>query len=217
MQSAIDFSPNYYTSEDQISVATYAPFQPIELYRRRNGAFVVNPEDSSTFSWNNNIVPVWYNGGSAVVVDDPLGVANKAGQNKILLAADNRFGLAQELDPTNKTLMGSLVTAADASGLPISPAPIPDNTALQSFANGNEIGLCDRAALPGVETPVNLTQDIAPGSIIYFNQNLNPITLGALGTDNWVTSMEDASSPMNPGGTYDSGYPGLTTNPISSP
>ena len=89
VQSAVDFSPNYYTSEDQISVATYAPFQPIELYHRRNGAFIVNPEDSSTFSWNDNVVPVWYNGGSAVVVDDPLGVANKAGQNKILLAADN--------------------------------------------------------------------------------------------------------------------------------
>lgn len=216
VQSAVDFSPNYYTSEDQISVATYAPFQPIELYHRRNGAFIVNPEDSSTFSWNDNVVPVWYNGGSAVVVDDPLGVANKAGQNKILLAADNRFGLAQELD-VEKTLVGSLVTAADASGLPISPDPIPANTALQSFSNGNEIALIDRTALPGSENPVNLTQDIAPGSIIYFNQNLNPITLGALGTDNWVTSMEDASSPMNPGGSYNSGYPGLTTNPNYNP
>ena len=28
-------TPNYYTTEDQISVATYAPFQPIQLYRKR--------------------------------------------------------------------------------------------------------------------------------------------------------------------------------------
>ena len=216
VQSAITFSPDYYISEDQISVATYAPFQPIELYQRRSGAFVVDPTVSSTFSWNNNIVPVWPNGGSAVVMDDPLGVKNKSGQNVIMLDAANRFGLAKELD-IDKTLVGALVTAVDATGAAISPAPIPANTALQSFSNGNEIALCDRTALPGAETPVNLAQDIAAGTIIYFNQNLNPITLDALGTNNWVTSMEDASSPMNPEGTYNSGYPGLTTNPNYNP
>jgi len=216
VQSAITFSPDYYISEDQITVATYAPFQPIELYQRRQGAFVVDPTVSSTFSWNNNIVPVWPNGGSAVVVVDPANIKNKAGQNAILLEAADRFGLAKELD-IEKTLIGSLVTAVDATGAAISPAPIPVNTALQSFSNGNEIALCDRTALPGVETPVNLAQDIAPGTIIYFNQNLNPITLGSLGNDNWVTSMENASSPMNPGGDYDEDYPGLTTNPNYNP
>lgn len=211
-------TPNYYTTEDQISVATYAPFQPIELYQRRVGAFIVDPSVSSIFSWNDNIVPVWVNGGATIVADDPLGVANKAGQNKIIIAdSTSRFGLAKELDGSTKTLVGSLVTAVDATGAVISPAPIPANTALQGFANGNEISLCDRTALPGAETPVNLAQDIVAGTIIYFNQNLNPITLADLGVDNWVTSMEDASSPMNPGGTYTAGYPGLTTNPNYNP
>ncbi len=180
---------NYYSNEDQISVATYAPFQAIELYQQRAAEY-------------------WPNGGSAITTGTAA-----AGQSLILLSADNRLGLANELD-VGKTLVGALVTS-DVVGA------IPNNSAFCCYSNGNQIQLIDRSALPGAETPVNLLLDLPPGSKIYFNQNLNPITgptAGTgLGTDNWVTSMEDASSPMNPGGTYNAGYPGLTTNPNYNP
>ena len=64
-------------------------------------------------------------------------------------------------------------------------------------------------------TPLaTVTQDIPSGTIIYFNQN----TLTNISTPNYyVTSMLDASSKMNPGGTYNADYPGLTTNPNYNP
>ena len=87
----------YYTTEDQISVATYAPFQPINLYYKREDAFLPN-------------------GGSAITTGTAL-----AGQNVVLLDAVNRLGLAKELD-TGKTLIGSLVTSDVVGAIPANTA-----------------------------------------------------------------------------------------------
>ena len=180
-------TPNYYTTEDQISVATYAPFQPIQLYHKRDNAFLPN-------------------GGSALT--DGI---TTTGSSTILLQADNRLGLAKELG-VDKTLIGATITAVDSAGVVV--PGIPADTVLQSFANGNQITLIDRSNLSAGTPLATTTVDIPAGTTIYFNQN----TLTALTSPSyWVTSMEDASTPMNPGGTYNEDFPGLTTNPNYNP
>ena len=180
-------TPPYYNSEDQISVATYAPFQSIQLYHKRDASFLPN-------------------GGSALT--DGI---TTTGSSTILLQADNRLGLARELG-VDKTLIGATITAVDAAGVTV--PGIPADTVLQSFANGNQITIIDRSNLSAGTPLATTTVDIPAGTTIYFNQN----TLTALTSPSyWVTSMEDASTPMNPGGTYNEDFPGLTTNPNYNP
>ena len=178
----------YYTTEDQISVATYAPFQPINLYYKRESAFLPN-------------------GGSAVT--DGI---TSTGSSTILITSNNRLGIAATLGTDPKTLVGSTITAVDANGATV--PGIPANSVLQSFANGNQMTIIDVANIAAGTPLATVTQDIPSGTIIYFNQN----TLTNISTPNYyVTSMLDASSKMNPGGTYNSDYPGLTTNPNYNP
>ena len=185
-------TPPYYNSEDQISVATYSPFQPIQLYNKRDSAFLPN-------------------GGSALTDGDGASGPTPSGSSTILLQADNRLGLAKELS-VGKTLIGATITAVDAAGTVV--PGIPADTVLQSFANGNQITLIDKTNLSAGTPLATTTVDIPVGTTIYFNQN----TLTALTSPSyWVTSMEDASTPMNPGGTYDENFPGLTTNPNYNP
>tara|TARA_Y200000002_G_scaffold87571_1_gene69902 strand:+ start:19956 stop:25478 length:5523 start_codon:yes stop_codon:yes gene_type:complete len=178
----------YYTTEDQISVATYAPFQPINLYYKRESAFLPN-------------------GGSAIT--DGI---TSTGSSTILLTSANRLGIAAGLGTDPKTLVGSTITAVDANGVAV--PGIPANSVLQSFANGNQMTIIDVANIVAGTPLATVTQDIPSGTTIYFNQN----TLTNISTPSYyVTSMLDASSKMNPGGTYNDLYPGLTTNANYNP
>ena len=215
-------TPNYYTTEDQISVATYAPFQPIQLYRRRNGAYYVQSTNSEGqnynpyFAWNNNVVPIWPNGGAGIT-DGVTG----SGTDKIKILPDYREGLAREFSPTNtKVLVGAIVTALDpATGAQI--AAFPTDTVLNSFSTTtNEAELILKTNLSTGSPPANTILSIPAGSILCFNENVIPGTADPLaGTNQWSTSMEDASTPMNPGSatTYSTDFPGLTENPNYNP
>jgi len=218
-------TPNYYTTEDQISVATYSPFQPIQLYRKRQGSYFVQTSDSEAsdynpnFSWNDNIVSIWANGGTGIT--DGI---TSATATKIKIIADYREGLAREFSPTNtKVLVGATVTALNpATGAKIDA--FPANTVLHEFTTStNEASLILKSNL-GAGTPAAQTiLDIPAGSILCFNANLIPGTSTPITTATnpswWVTSMEDASTPMNPGsGTdYSADTPGLTENPNYNP
>lgn len=215
-------TPNYYTTEDQISVATYAPFQPIQLYRKRTGAFYVQdtqPEGQNYnpyFTWNNNVVPVWPNGG--VAITDGI---TTTGSDKIKILSDYREGLAKDFSPQNtKVLVGALITALNPStGAQI--AAFTTDTVLQVFdTTTNEANLILKTNLSTGSPPATTILDIPSGSILCFNENVTPGTSSPLtGTDQWVTSMEDASNPMNPGSatSYNADTPGLTENPNYNP
>ena len=215
-------TPNYYTTEDQISVATYAPFQPIQLYRRRNGAYYVQSTNSEGqnynpyFAWNNNVVPIWPNGGTGIT--DGI---TSTGSSTIKILPDYREGLAREFSPTNtKVLVGSIVTALDpATGAQI--AAFPTDTVLSSFDTSTNLATIINETNLSAGTPLATTiLDIPDGSILCFNENVVPGTSSPLtGTDQWSTSMEDASTPMNPGSatTYSTDFPGLTENPNYNP
>ena len=213
---------NYYITEDQISVATYAPFQPIQLYKRRNGSFTVQSTNTEGqnynpyFAWNDNIVPIWPNGGSGIT--DGI---TSAGLSVIKILPDYREGLAREFSPTNtKVLVGAIVTALDpATGAQI--AAFPADTVLHAFSTStNEASLILKSNLSAGTPPAQTILDIPDGSILCFNENVIPGTSSPLtGTAQWATSMEDASTPMNPDSatTYSADTPGLTENPNYNP
>ena len=49
----------FYTTEDQISVATYAPYQPIELYYKRTSEYNTNGGQGTTESVSAGTTPTW--------------------------------------------------------------------------------------------------------------------------------------------------------------
>ena len=190
VDKAVEVS-DYYTTEDQISVASYSPFQPIELYYKFEG-FYKNADGT--------VIPVNANGGKGIT----SGITT-AGATTILLTS-NGFAGIDISGAGNKNLVGSTIIAADAStGLPIDPSPIPANTVLLSYTPTTiELGDASGAT-------VATTIDIPDGSIIYFNYN----TL--IGDDQYVTSMLNVSSKMNPEDTYNAAKPGMTTNTNFNP
>jgi hypothetical protein len=222
---------NYYTTEDQISVATYAPFQPIQLYRKRQGAYYVQTTDTQAsnynpnFAWNDNIVAIWANGGAAIT--DGI---TSAGATKIKIIADYREGLAREFSPTNtKVLVGARITALNPStGAIIDAFDAPSGGTLYTALDGFDTNT-NEATLIGSDlaTPAPTILDIPDGSILCFNGNVvpnhtpNPKPQMATNSNPswWVTSMEDASNPMNPGSSvnYDADKPGITENPNYNP
>ena len=218
-------TPNYYTTEDQISVATYAPFQPIQLYRKRQGAYYVQTTDTQAgdynpnFAWNDNIVSIWANGGAGIT--DGI---TSTGLDKVKIIADYREGLAKEFSPTNtKVLVGATITALNPStGAKIDA--FPADTVLHAFSTTtNEASLILKSNLSAGTPPAQTILDIPDGSILCFNGNLIPGTATPITTGTnpswWVTSMEDASNPMNPGSAtnYSADTPGLTENPNYNP
>ena len=52
-------SNGFYTSEDQISVATYAPFQPIQLYYKKTQAYNTNGGQGTTSTISAGTTPTW--------------------------------------------------------------------------------------------------------------------------------------------------------------
>ena len=156
---------SYYTTEDQISVATYAPFQSIEVYYKDDAAFDTN-------------------GGSAVT----SGVT-AIGSTTILLTSDGFQGINPSTN-NNAALTGSRLTTSTGVGLVA-------NTVLASY-------------VPTTITVAagSVNAEIPSGTTIYFNQN----TLLVSNSGQYVTSMIDANTPMNPGGTYNPAFSGNTTN-----
>ena len=171
---------NYYTTEDQLSVATYAPFEPIEVYYKDNAAFEIN-------------------GGSGVTEGITL-----AGATAIIFDAVQFKGTLPS-SKTSTALNGAIVSGSSS---------IPNNTVVGSFITGNTINLVDLSTLPAAgttpsPTAVALTSDIPAGTTIYFNKN-NLLTAN---NGQYVTSMIDANTPMNPGtAVFNPSYPASNTN-----
>jgi len=165
-------TPTYYISEDQISVATYSPFQPIELYYKDNSLFLSN-------------------GGSGITETETI-----INATSIVLKSDGFKGI----NPGAKGPSGVLNTALLGAKL---------TTSLNASA-----GLVTGTTLDGY-TPTTITVAagkvdaiIPAGTTIFFNQT----TWGTDYIDQYVTSMIDASSKMNPGETHVAATPGATTN-----
>ena len=141
-------------------------------------------------------MPIWPNGGAGIT-DGVTG----SGTDKIKILPDYREGLAREFSPTNtKVLVGAIVTALDpATGAQI--AAFPADTVLNSFSTStNEAELILKTNLSTGSPTANTILSIPAGSILCFNENVVPGTSSPLtGTDQWSTSMEDSSTPMNPG------------------
>jgi len=117
-------------------------------------------------------------------------------------------------------LVGAIVTALDpATGAQI--AAFPTDTVLSSFDTSTNLATIINETNLSAGTPLATTiLDIPDGSILCFNENVVPGTSSPLtGTDQWSTSMEDSSTPMNPGSatTYSTDFPGLTENPNYNP
>ena len=170
--------PGYYNTEDQISVATYAPFQPINLYYKRDGSFNTN--------------------GNRGIVQDAV----VPGSSTIVLTSDGFDPNGIDLSGDGyKALVGATITAID---------PATGNT-----VEGIQAGTTLSSYIPTTITLSQVTDAAKPaipqGTYIYFNQNL------LTGNNQYVTSMLDVSSKMNPEGVYDPNFPGTTTNANYNP
>ncbi len=173
----------YYTKEEQISVASYSPFQPIQLYYKFEG-FWEDPDNPGTY------LPIKANGAKSLT-------SGSTAPNSATILLDPATYVGIDIGGNgNKNLVGATITAIDPSTGAVVPG-IQAGTTLASY-------------LP---TTITLSQNTDPaaaaipdGTIIYFNYN----TLS--GNSQWLTSMLDVSSKMNPGGSYDVAKPGDTSN-----